>query len=322
MGDYALRTPTDTLLARRDAGIPNNIAALKGARFVSASEADEGRRLAEATIKDLTGGDTISARFMRGEWFDFLPEFKLWLGTNHKPVIRGTDRAIWDRIRLIPFAVRIPDEEQDKHLRTKLLAEAPGILAWAVEGCLAWQRDGLGEPREVRDATAGYRAEMDVLAGFLEDRCVVKEAARVSAKDLYASYVGWCDETGEKPMTQKAMGQRLGERGFDSARVGKDRARYWLGLGLRGGDNDDPPAEGADAFWERTRADANSDISDRNQEARGSSGKSRPHASAKENASAEPPVSRLFDADEAPAVGECRSCGQATDGGNYCGYCT
>ncbi len=246
LGDYAVRTPTDTLMAKRDAGIPNDIAALRGARFVSASEADEGRRLAEATIKDLTGGDTISARFMRGEFFNFTPEFKLWLGTNHRPVIRGTDRAIWDRIRLVPFSVRIPDAEQDKQLRSKLLAEAPGILAWMVEGCLEWQRDGLGEPQEVTNATGVYRAEMDVLGAFLEDRCVVHEHAQVTAKALYAAYQEWCDETGEKPLTQKAVGLRLAERGFDSARLGNARTRTWLGVGLKT-DDDSPSRQDADA---------------------------------------------------------------------------
>ncbi len=239
LGDYAIRTPTDTLMAKRENGIPNDVAALRGARFVSASEADEGRRLAEATIKDLTGGDTISARFMRGEFFNFAPEFKLWLGTNHKPGIRGTDQAIWDRIRLVPFTVRIPDSEQDKRLREKLLAEASGILTWALEGCLDWQRDGLGEPQEVTEATAGYRAEMDVLGAFLDDRCVCHERAQVSAKALYAAYQAWCDETGEKPLTQQATGRRLTERGFDSAQLGKSRTRTWLGIGLK--TDDDPP---------------------------------------------------------------------------------
>jgi putative DNA primase/helicase len=232
LGDYALRTPTDTLLAKRDSGIPNDVARLKGMRLVTASEADEGRRFDEARIKDLTGGDTISARFMRGEFFDFLPEFTLWLGTNHKPVIRGTDRSIWDRIRLVPFAVRIPDDEQDKHLKDKLMAESTGILAWAVRGCLEWQRDGLSEPEAVKQATAGYRAEMDVLGDFIEDRCVVAEIALVSAKNLYSTYHQWCDESGERSMTQKAMGLRLAERGFDSARMGKTRIRTWLGIGL------------------------------------------------------------------------------------------
>ncbi len=230
--DYAVRTPTDTLLAKRESGIPNDVARLRGARFVSASEADEGRRLAESTIKDLTGGDTISARFMRGEFFDFLPVFKLWLATNHRPVIRGTDLGIWDRIRLVPFSVRIPDDEQDRDLRQKLIAEAPGILAWAVHGCLEWQRHGLGTPSAVRKATAGYRADMDVLGAFLADRCTIDPQARIAAKTLYADYQRWCEETGEKPLSQIAVGKQLAERGFTPARSGKGRGRGWIGLGL------------------------------------------------------------------------------------------
>jgi len=241
--DYSSDTPTDTLLVKRDSGIPNDIAKLRGTRFVTASEVDEGRRLAEATVKKLTGGDMVSARFMRGEFFDFMPAFKLWLGTNHKPDIRGTDRAIWDRLRTIPFGVRFvkPDEEPDApphlhadlELRDKLIAEAPGILAWMVEGCLEWQRDGLGYPKAVKDATAGYRAEMDIIGNFLSDCCLVSEAASVTAKDLYGSYTRWCESTGEKPITQTMVGKRLTERGFDSAQVGKSRARTWIGIGLQ-----------------------------------------------------------------------------------------
>ncbi len=280
LGDYAIQTPTDTLMAKREAGIPNDVAQLKGARFVSASESNEGRRLDEAKIKTLTGGDTISARFMRGEFFNFTPEFKLWLGTNHKPTIRGTDRAIWDRIRLVPFSVRIPEAEQDKQLRSKLIAEAPGILAWAVRGCLDWRRNGLGEPQEVREATAGYRAAMDVLGEFIEDMCVVHPRARVSAKALYASYQQWCKDNGEENLSQKALGQRLDERGFDTARVGKSGSRYRLGIGLRAEGHDDLPHDEADASERPTHADANSDISDRDTEPRESYGKTRQNTSA------------------------------------------
>ena len=239
-----MRTPTDTLLAKRDASIPNDVARLKGVRFVSASEAEEGQRLAEAKVKDLTGGDMISARFMRGEFFDFLPAFKLWLSTNHKPIIRGTDEAIWDRIRLIPFLVRIPEGERDKHLREKLIAEAPGILNWMLAGCLEWQRDGLGEPEEVMEATAGYRAEMDVLGGFLADCCVMGELFAITAKDLYSAYVHWAEENGEKPMSQTAMGKRLSERGFVSFRSGKQQVRSWSGIRLRTeNEGEDEPAD-------------------------------------------------------------------------------
>ncbi len=241
LGDgYAMHIPTDTLLAKRhEGGIPNDVARLKGARFVSASEADEGRRLAEATIKTLTGGDTLTARFMRAEWFDFKPEFTLWLATNHRPVIRGTDKAIWDRLRLVPFAVRIPEAEQDRQLRDKLLAEAPGILAWAVRGCLEWQRDGLGYPAAVREATEGYRTEQDVLGAFLIDCCVTGTGYQATAKELYAAYSRWCDESNEQPIAKNGFGERLRERGFTDAR-GTHGQRRWHGVGLQ-----DSPQQGA-----------------------------------------------------------------------------
>jgi putative DNA primase/helicase len=237
LGDYAARTPAETLLARRDNAIPNDVAKLKGARFVSASETDEGRRLAEAQIKDLTGGDTISARFMRAEWFDFKPECKLWLSTNHKPVVRGTDRAIWDRLKLIPFDVRIPENEQDRKLLSKLKAELPGILAWAVRGCLEWQKEGLGVPEEVRNATGAYQSEMDVLAGFIADACVLTASAQASATSLYQSYKRWCDDNGEKWSNQRVFGSSLAERGFEKRRSGATGAYVWYGIGRAEGTN-------------------------------------------------------------------------------------
>lgn len=234
LADHATRTNTDTLMATKYAGIPNDIAALKGMRFVFASEGEQGRRLAEAKIKDITGGDTISARFMRAEWFSFRPEFKLWLGTNHRPEIRGTDDAIWDRIRLVPFERRFEPDEQDKTLKGKLLAESSGILAWAVEGCLQWQKHGLGEPAEVADATKQYRSAEDVIGRFLSERCEFHQSANVTKKALYGAYKSWCEEQSEEYVTQKAFGMRLNEIGLDEARVGSgsERARMWIGLAL------------------------------------------------------------------------------------------
>lgn len=235
MADLAATTPTETLLATRDGSIPNDIAALKGVRFVAASETGEGRKLAEAKIKALTGGDTISARFMRGEFFNFRPVFKLWLSTNHKPKITETTDAIWDRIRLIPFSVRIPKEQEDKRLRAKLQAELPGILAWAVDGCLAWQQEGLLEPADVMAATDAYRQESDLLGAFIEDACVLGEKVQASARSLYAAYTQWCEESGERTVTQTAFGKSLTERGFERELVGTARMRYWVGIGLKGG---------------------------------------------------------------------------------------
>ena len=235
LGDYAMQTPTETLMLKRNEGIPNDIARLRGARLVAASETAEGRRLSESLLKQLTGGDRITARFMRAEWFEFKPMFKLWLVTNHKPVIKGTDRAIWRRIRLIPFTVTIPDAEQDKQLPLKLRRELPGILRWAVEGCLEWQAHGLGLPQEIRQATDTYRQEMDVLAAWINDCCEVANYCHSTAKALYGSYSTWCEEGGERAMSQRSFALQLAERGFESIRT--KFARSWVGIQVRGGQN-------------------------------------------------------------------------------------
>lgn len=233
LGDYALRTPTETLMSRRPGVIPNDVARLAGARFVTARETDEGRKLAEAQVKDLTGGDMLTARFMRAEWFDFKPECKLWLATNHKPVIRGTDRAIWDRIRLIPFSVTISDDEMDSQLGEKLKNELPGILTWAMEGCIQWQGlKCLGTPTAVLDATQEYRTDMDVIGGFLDECCTEGPLEEATAKVLYQTYGGWCDQVGEKPITQRRFGGSLTERGY-SRQKGTGGVRAWIGIGLK-----------------------------------------------------------------------------------------
>ncbi|MDP9437962.1 MAG: phage/plasmid primase, P4 family, partial [Actinomycetota bacterium] len=232
LGDYSMRAPTEMLMTKRAGGVPNDVARLKGARFVAASETEEGRRLAESLVKDLTGQDTITARFMRAEFFDFKPTHKLWLATNHKPEIRGTDTAIWRRIRLVPWAVVVPPAERDRKLPEKLRTEAAGILAWVVRGCLEWQRGGLGEPEEVRTATAEYRAEQDVLAGFLEECCVVRSEAWVKFADLYEVYTSWCDEAGETMQNRRRFGTQLKERGFEPDR-GTGNVPIRTGLALR-----------------------------------------------------------------------------------------
>lgn len=233
LGDYAMRAPTEMLMARRSSGVPNDVARLKGARFVTASETEEGRRLAESLVKDLTGQDTISARFMRAEFFDFKPTHKLWLSTNHKPEIRGTDTAIWRRIRLVPWTVAIPQAERDRKLPEKLRSELPGILAWVVRGGLEWRRKGLEAPEEVRRATNAYRSEMDVLAGFIEECCILRHDAMTYAKTLYIEYKDWCETNGERIETQRRFGMRLTERGLERKKVGG--VFRWYGIGLRHG---------------------------------------------------------------------------------------
>lgn len=230
LGDYWQQSPTEMLLVGRFGGVPNDIARLKGTRFVSIIEFEEGRRLAESLVKALTGGDTITARFLFHEFFEFIPEFKLFVGTNHKPVIKGTDLAIWRRIRLIPFTISIPEERQDKDLLDKLKEELPGILNWAVEGCRLWQEDGLGTPVEVREATTEYRNESDVLSQFLDERTVQEEGALTMASELYRDYKWWTEDNNEKTITGRAFGRALIERGFDKVR--RNTGNHYLNIGL------------------------------------------------------------------------------------------
>jgi putative DNA primase/helicase len=279
LGDYAMRAPTEMLLARRAGGIPNDVARLKGSRFVAASETEEGRRLAESLIKDLTGQDTITARFMRAEWFDFKPTHKLWLSTNHKPEIRGTDAAIWRRIRLVPWGVTIPPAEQDKRLAAKLRDELPGILAWIVQGCLEWRREGLQPPDEVKRATGRYRAEMDVLAAFIDEECVIYEHANATAKALYSAYREWCEENGEKPESQRRFGGRLKERGFENGKItaGPHKGNVeWYGIGLS--DGSEGPPDGGGGGERSTIHPPRKDLqnSDKELKSIGSGGQSRP----------------------------------------------
>ena len=248
LGDYAQQAEFSTFLAKDRDTVRNDLADLFGARFVSAVEVEGGRRLAEALVKQVTGGDALKARFLFQEHFTFHPAFKLFLAANHKPVIRGTDYAIWRRIRLVPFTVTI--EQPDLDLPDKLRAELPGILNWALEGCRAWQREGLDVPDQVREATAAYRAAMDVLGDFLADRCITDPQAYVLTSAFYRAYAAWCEGTGEKAISQKAFGLRLAERGFVATRVGKEQSRAWRGLRLLG------PDERQTHPGEQTRSDA------------------------------------------------------------------
>ncbi len=234
LGEYGRPVDPELLMAHTGEVHPTIRADLMGARLAVAIETEEGRRLNETLTKWLTGGDKLKARFMRQDFFEFEPTHKIWVATNHKPVIRGTDHAIWRRIRLIPFNVTIPAEEQDTRLPEKLREELPGILAWAVRGCLEWQKHGLGVPEEVKNATEGYRAEMDIIAQFLEEACIIDPVAKARASDLYRSYTTWCEENGEHPLSQKNFGMRLTERGF--RREVSNSVRWWRGIGLLQGD--------------------------------------------------------------------------------------
>lgn len=215
--------------------IPNDVARLRGARFVTAVEADGERRFSEAIIKKMTSTDTITARFLNQEFFEFKPTFKLWLAANHRPIIRGTDHAIWRRIRLIPFNVTITKEERDENLADKLRAEHAGMLAWAVAGAYYWRTEGLGQAEAVTNATESYRADMDALGGFIEECCEVGPAFKASSADLYAAYKVWAERAGETVMTQRTLILRLRERDeierLKPCKVGEGRG--WSGIGVK-----------------------------------------------------------------------------------------
>lgn len=219
LGDYATTTPTATLMAKNHDSIPNDIARLRGARFVDAVETEEGRRFAESLIKQLTGGDRIAGRFLHKEYFEFKPRFKLWIAANHKPTIRGDDHAIWRRIRLIPFAVQIQKSEKVLNFfEAKLRPELPGILRWAVEGCRQWRHDGLKQPTAVSNATGAYRQEMDALRTWIEERCETGKNKKGQAARLYDSYKQWTLDCGEKTLAQRDFARRMEERNFKRKR--------------------------------------------------------------------------------------------------------
>ena len=242
MGEYAQKAAPELLLTKAQDNHPTGSSNLYGARFAPTIETAEGRRLNETQVKELTGGDTVSTRRMRENYWEFAPVHHLWMATNHRPTISGTDLGIWSRIRMIPFTVMIPPKERDQNLQNKLLAELPGILAWAVRGCLEWQEGGLQAPTAVQEATKIYQTDMDILGDFIAERCVIAEGERVAATELYNAYKAWIPETGERVMTKKQLGQRLQERGFVSVKGAQGR-RYWVGLRLAQDDDEDRPTQ-------------------------------------------------------------------------------
>jgi putative DNA primase/helicase len=235
VGDYSRQSDFTTFLESKSERVRNDLARLFGARFVTAVEAKRRCTLDEAVIKQLTGGDVVTARFLFGEYFEYQPAFKVWLAANHKPEIAGTDEGIWRRVQLVPFTVSIPKPEQDLGLKAKLREEAEGVLRWMVQGCLEWRRIGLGTPPEVTFATSAYRADSDVLAGFLADHCVLGPGLSVGATELYAVYVIWADQQrGEGKLSHRALSSALEERGILKDRGGGGGRVRYLGIALDG----------------------------------------------------------------------------------------
>jgi putative DNA primase/helicase len=231
LGDYATATPTETFMRKTGDQITNDIARLRGTRFVTTTEAEQGRRLSEPLIKKITGNDQMTARFLYGEYFNFTPGFKIFMATNHKPVIKGTDHGIWRRIKLIPFTTRIPEEKQDKRLEEKLKTEASGILNWLLEGTERWQKEGLQVPAAILNATDEYRNEMDVIGNFLKECCVNEKDLTIRIRELYKAYADWCDDNNEHAVSERFFSMRLKELGFEQCRTAE--ARYWKGIGLQ-----------------------------------------------------------------------------------------
>lgn len=219
LGDYASNIQPETLMVRNTNSSANSdIARLKGARFVTSVEPNEGLRLNEGLLKQLTGDDMVTARKLYAEEFEFKPEFKLWMATNHKPVIRGTDTGIWRRIHLIPFTVNIPAEKVDRKLKDKLMQELDGIFLWCLEGLKRYNAEGLSKPSAVIKAVEQYRGEMDTISKFL-DECTVSAPCRcVKAKDLYNVYSRWCEENGEYKLTNTKFGSEVQKR-YERKRV-------------------------------------------------------------------------------------------------------
>jgi putative DNA primase/helicase len=253
-GTYMIKATTALYTLDRYGKEPETeIARLVGKRLVTGSETEEGAKLAESRVKDITGGDTLTGRALYCPAFNFLPTHKLWIYGNHRPDVRGNDDGIWRRIRLIPFKVQIPEKQRDLKLLEKLLQELPGILNWAIKGCLEWQKNGLAAPRVVLDATAEYRDEEDELGDFIAERCI--PGGQVNRKQLYDAYHGWAEAGGTKmPMKHKAFAKRIRVRpGISEGKSGKNR--YWNGISLPcAGTNTTPTAPsraGANTpFWD------------------------------------------------------------------------
>ena len=236
-GNYAKQMNVQTIVAKKNqSGSANSdIARLEGARIVTSSELNEGDRFDESLVKQLTGGDKILARFLYGSEFEYKPKFKIWMATNHLPIIRGTDDGIWRRIKIIPFNIQIPKEKVDKKLEYKLKAEYTGILNWIVQGAIMWQQEGLEDPEAVRQVIENYRAEMDPLDAFLEECCTTGQNYSIKAREMYDAYHEWAKESEEYKMSMTKFGREMSKK---LLRVKKRDGWYYVGLKLKEPDSD------------------------------------------------------------------------------------
>lgn len=236
LGEYADAADPELLTARTFDAHPTGTADLFGLRLAVLHEGDAGRRLAEGTVKRLTGGDRCKARRMREDFWHFDPSHTFLMLTNHKPVVRGTDEGIWRRLRLVPWPVVVPVAERDEQLPARLALEADAVLAWLVAGYRQWRDAGLAEPEPVTAATEAYRAASDTVGRFLEERCLVMTGCTVRSSELYAAWSRWCSAEGEEPGSSKAFTEVMLNRGFDPPEVTRV-GRMWHGIGLASDDD-------------------------------------------------------------------------------------
>jgi putative DNA primase/helicase len=231
LGDYATTAPSEVFLAAKHERHPTELADLRGARLVVASEIDHGRRWNEARIKSLTGGDPVKARLMRQDFFEFRPQFKLLVVGNNRPSLRGVDEAMRRRLHLLPFTVTIPRAARDPQLPDKLRAEGPAILRWAIDGCLAWQRQGLAPPASVISATDAYLSSEDAFGLWFDECCEADAKAWASSAELFQSWKGWAERSGERAGSQKRLAQALEAHGYQPVRR-REEGRGFCGLRL------------------------------------------------------------------------------------------
>ena len=223
LGDYATVAAMDMFMATHGDRHPTDMASLRGARIVTSIETEQGSRWAESKLKALTGGDKITARFMRQDFFEFMPQFKLLVVGNHKPSIRNVDEAMRRRLHMIPFTVTIPPAKRDKKLPERLLAERDGILAWALEGCLEWQRIGLKPPAAVMSATEDYFEAEDAIGRWMEERCERGSSFWAGSTDLFTNWKAWAEANGEYAGSMKRFSEMLSARGFDKFKTNSVR---------------------------------------------------------------------------------------------------
>jgi putative DNA primase/helicase len=233
LGEHATVADVGTFLASSHERHPTDIAKLHGARLVVAQETENGRRWNESKLKSLTGGDKMTARFMRQDFFDFVPTFKLFIVGNHKPRLVSVDEAMRRRLLFVPFTVQIPPHERDPDLAHKLEAEWPAILRWCVDGCLEWQRSGLKPPAIIAAATDNYFNEQDTTGQWLDD-CINTEAGALSVTptaDLFSSWKRWCEDQGLDPGSQRTFSITLAERGHQ--KVKRNYGSAFVGLAVK-----------------------------------------------------------------------------------------